>query len=142
MLRLVPRFFSAYFWRSQITYNRSGIEEIASGVPLGGENVILSKLQYLPGEINDFRGPEGPEIYKHHDQSSRKRKESVSPKHLFFESVFGQLFCASVTIWGILLAPEINQKSIEIKKKTSLNAQSFPGTPHWRARDRFRSLRA
>ena len=43
--------------------------QVAPGVPLGGKNVILAKLQHLPCEIDDFRGSEGPEICENHTES-------------------------------------------------------------------------
>ena len=36
------------------------IEKIASGAPPGGKNMIFSKMQHLPYQNHENRGPEGP----------------------------------------------------------------------------------
>ena len=57
------------------------IQRIASGAPPGGENVILSELQY---ENHDCRGSEGPEISENHAESFKNVSENASsPKSVF-----------------------------------------------------------
>ena len=62
--------------------------QVAPGVPLGGKNVIVAKLQYLPCEINDFRGSEGPEICDYRTDSLKNTSENASLRRSLFRSRF------------------------------------------------------
>ena len=70
-------------------------------------------MQYLPCENRDFRGPEGPEIYKNHAELFKKASENASPPKSVFQSRF---FSILDQCW--------------LQNAPPRSPQSIPKTPH------------